>query len=107
MYLQRLVRSRNRSPHVSDWTTVISQAFFRLLEVASDDIDEWLDGNDGVRIDSVEILHGDEAGVHVPGMLANHLVRRFDIRRRNVVRSEQLAVQVRIFVADGRVGIIT
>jgi len=51
--LQRLVGPSDCSPHVSDGATVISQPFFRLLEVPSNDIDEWLDRNDSVWIEGI------------------------------------------------------
>ena len=91
-HLQRLVRPRNRSPHVSDWTAVVSEALFRLLEVASDDVDERIEGNRGLRIESVQVVHRDEARVHVPRMLADHFIGRFDIGRGNVIGPKQLAV---------------
>ena len=49
----------------------------------------------------------DEARVHVPRVLANHLVGRFDVGRRNVIGAEQLPVEIGVLVADGGIGIIS
>ncbi len=48
-----------------------------------------------------------KARVHVPRMLADHLVGRLDIRRGNIIGAKQLAVEIRIFVPDRRVRIIS
>ena len=39
---KRLVRTRQSSPHVRDRTVIVSEPFLWLLEMAADDVDEWL-----------------------------------------------------------------
>jgi hypothetical protein len=102
--LQRLIGSGDRSPHVRDRTAVVSQPFFRLLEVPPDNIHEGIDRDDNIRIKGVQVVHGHEARVHVPFMFANRLVGCVYVGRRNIVRAEQFPLQIGVLIPHRRIG---
>src|SRR5258706_9812945 len=58
--LERIIRPRERPPHMRARTVVVAEPFFRLLEMAADDVLERVDRHLGVRIERVEVVHGDE-----------------------------------------------
>lgn len=41
-FSKRLIRIRESAPHMSHRTVVVSQPFFGVLEMAADDVDEWV-----------------------------------------------------------------
>ena len=50
---KRRIRPRNRPPHVSHRSIVVSQAFFRLFEVTPDNVQERLDCYDRLRVERI------------------------------------------------------
>src|SRR5262245_31648006 len=53
-------------PHVRRGTTVEAQSLRRLTEIALDDIREFLDSDDLIRIKGVEVIYDDLHGGIVP-----------------------------------------
>src|SRR5262245_52764081 len=102
--LQVLRRVIHRPPHVRGWTLIESEPFLRLPEVTTDDVRELLELDLHVRIERVEIIHGDEAARLVPLVLARAPVRLLDMRLRHVVRAEQADVGIGVLVAVRLVG---
>ena len=67
---------------------VVAEPFLRLLEVAADDVAEFVDRDLGVRIKGIEIVGRHESRVFIPPMLLGELVGRVDMRRRHVIDPE-------------------
>jgi hypothetical protein len=63
--LERGVRKNESPPHVRDGAIVVPEPFFRLFEVTTNNFDERIDRDLHCRIESVEVVHGDHARVHV------------------------------------------
>src|SRR5262245_63764257 len=68
--LQVLRRVIHRPPHVRGRALIEAQAFLRLAEVTADDVRELLELDLHVRIERIEVVHGDEAARLVPLVLA-------------------------------------
>src|SRR5215217_7439817 len=99
--LQVLGRPDDRAPHVRDGAAVEPKPFLGLLEVAADDVREVIDVDDGVRVERVEIVEGDQAAGHVPFVVARPLVLLFNVRLDLVIRPHQLDVHLRVLVTNG------
>ena len=67
-------RPDHRAPHVGDGRIVEAEAFLRLLEVAADDILEFLRIDLDAFLEGIEIVERDRARAHIPAMLARGLV---------------------------------
>ncbi len=78
---------------------VESQAFFGLLEIAADDVDELIERGVHLRIEGVQVVHRHHARFHIPLVLAHHLVGGFDIRLGLVIVTKDAPVQVGILIA--------
>src|SRR5688572_3813185 len=70
--LERRIRPRDGPPHVGDGRVVVPEPFLRLLEVAPNDVDKRLDRYDGVRIERIQVVYGDEPRFHVPLVVPDH-----------------------------------
>src|SRR5262245_10064482 len=51
---------QDRAPHMRRRAVVEAKAFLRLLEIASDDVDEVVKFDLGVGIERIDIVHADE-----------------------------------------------
>src|SRR5262245_34214413 len=51
--LYRLIRVRDRAPHVRDWAAIVAEPLLRLLEVLIEEIDERLECYDNPRLEGV------------------------------------------------------
>jgi len=83
---------------MGDRAIVVSKPFFRLFEMAADDIDEWVDRHDRFRVERIEIVDRDEPRLHVPLVVSNPLVGILDVLRRHVVDAELAVILVGICV---------
>jgi hypothetical protein len=63
--LERSVWKDECPPHVRDGAIVVPEPFLRLFEVTTDDVDERIYRDLHGRIESVEVVHGDHARVHI------------------------------------------
>src|SRR5579862_1391688 len=86
--LERVVRVRQRTPHVRARTVVVTEAFLRRLEVAADDVLERIDRHLRVRIERVEVVDRDEPRLHVPLVVLQPLVGVLNVLRRLIVLAE-------------------
>ena len=76
-----------------DGAIVVPEPFLRLFEVTTDDVDERIDRDLHRRIESVEVVHGDHARVHVRLVVAGILVGLLDVGGRHIVLAEDLVVR--------------
>ena len=63
---------------------VIAQSFLGLLEMSSENVGERLNRGENIRVERIQIINRDQTRLHVPFVVANHLVGRLYIGRRNV-----------------------
>jgi hypothetical protein len=92
---ERCIRIRNRTPHMRHRAVVVAETFSRLLEVASDQIDERIDRYFGGRVERVEVVDGDGARGIVPAMVAHETMRGLHVRRGDIVDAEDSLVEIR------------
>src|SRR5262252_10509587 len=85
--LEGVVRIVEGAPHVGDRAAVKPEALLWLLEVPADDIEEGIDRDLDARLERVQIVHRDQARVHVPLVLARVLVVRPDVNQSDSLRA--------------------
>src|SRR4029453_1698434 len=78
-WLQVLRRAHDRAPHVRRGTGVPAETFLRLLEIAADDVGEFLQLDPDGGVEGVEVVHADQSRGHVPLVLARHLIVTLDV----------------------------
>src|SRR3990172_13417608 len=78
--LERPVRPDHRPPHVGRRRVVPAEAFRRLLEMAPDDVDERVDGNDGVAVERVEVVHRHQTRMLLPLVVPPPFIRAREVR---------------------------
>src|SRR5581483_3727130 len=78
--LQVLRWTDHRTPHMRHRAVVEPQPLFRLTEVTADDVGEFLQLDTNIRIERVDVVHGDHASRHVPFVVPHPLVVFLDIR---------------------------
>ena len=83
-----LCRPPYGSPHMRHRAIVEAQTFFRLLEMASDNVRKGLPGHLGIRVEGIDIMHGDHARGHVPFVISGTLVFFLDVIVRFVIGPE-------------------
>ena len=64
--LERITRRNHRTPHVGNRGIVKSETVLRLPEMPANHVLEIVDVDDGVRIESIRIIHRDKPARHVP-----------------------------------------
>ena len=84
---------------------VEAQPFFRLPEVAADDVRELVQLHPHVGVEGVEVVDGEQPRRHVPLVPARVLVGPLDVGLGLEVRAEQTDVRVRVAVAHRLVGV--
>src|SRR5580658_10460819 len=72
--LEGLIWPDDRPPHMRYGAAVVAQSFFRLFEVAADDVGERFDGHHHVRIKRIQIVHRHHPRFHIPLVFPHPLV---------------------------------
>ena len=98
-YLQWVIRHHHGAPHMRYRAAVVSEAFFGILELAADNVDEWIQGDYNAGLESIQVVDRDHPRQRVPLVALQHFVVGLNVRLRNIVFPEHVAIQVGIFVA--------
>src|ERR1700740_1491163 len=86
--LQVFRRLPERAPHMRARAVVKAEAFFRLAEIAADDVLELLELDMHVGVERVKVMDADHSRRAVPFMRARRLVGPLDMRLGFVVGAE-------------------
>ncbi len=96
-------RPHQCAPHVRRRRVVEAQAFLRLLEVATDQVDEIVELDLGIGVERIDVVHANEPRRHVVLVVAGALILFDDVGLGLIVVAEELAIEVGIGIADGLV----
>src|SRR5665213_1628326 len=98
-------RADHRPPHMRDRAVVETEALLRLAEIAADHVLELFQFRMHIRVERVDVVHGDLPARHVPFVVPHPLVVGLDIGIGPVFLAERGDVGLRVLVPDRLVGI--